>query len=110
MTASITGETWGDVIEPVREYLLNESKQPLAALRPKLEAAHRGLLESLEGVSNEQAQVRPAEGEGEDAWGIAEVLRHVASAQALMAERVRLLGSGESTESLRPSQPGGMHG
>ncbi|MBV9170247.1 MAG: hypothetical protein JOZ81_09220, partial [Chloroflexi bacterium] len=69
MTASITGETWGETIEPVREYLLNESNERFAVLRPKLEAAHRGLLDAVQSVSNEQAQIRPAEGEGEDAWG-----------------------------------------
>jgi hypothetical protein len=110
MTASITGETWGEIIEPVREHLLRESTQPIAVLRPKLDAAHAELLGALDGVTTAQAQLRPAEGEGEDAWGIAEVLRHVASAEALMAERVRLLGTGQSTDSLRPSQSGSMHG
>jgi uncharacterized damage-inducible protein DinB len=110
MTASITGETWGETIQPVREYLLSESTQPLSVLRPKLEAAHTELLAALEDVSDEQAQLRPGEGQGEDAWGIAEVLRHVASAEALMAERVRLLGNGQALDSLRPSSPGSMYG
>jgi hypothetical protein len=62
MTASITGETWGETIEPVREYLLSESTQPISILRPQLEAAHTALLAALDGVSDEQAQLRPGEG------------------------------------------------
>jgi hypothetical protein len=108
MTTPITGETWGDEVDKVREVLLQEAEQPFAALRPKLDAARRELLAAIEGVSEEQAQLRPAAGEGEDAWGIAEVLRHFASIETIMAGRIQALGSGEATDSITPTYPGYM--
>ena len=94
MTTPITGETWGDEIERVRAHLLNEASLPLPQLRGKLEVARGELLLMVQGVTNEQARFRPSTGEGEDAWGIAEVLRHVASIESIMADRVRQLGLG----------------
>jgi len=94
MTRPITGETWGDEVDGVRAYLLAEAELPLARLRLKLAAARGALLAELDGVSDAQAELRPAGGEDEDAWGIAEALRHVASIESIMAQRVRLLGLG----------------
>jgi hypothetical protein len=94
MTTPITGETWGNEIDSVRDYILRESELPFAELRPKLEAARRELLGALEGVSDEQAAFRPGSGNDEDDWGIAEALRHVASIEAIMTDRIRALGSG----------------
>lgn len=108
MTTPITGETWGDEIDSVRELLLREAEQPFAALRPKLDAARRELLAAVEDVSEEQAQFRPETGEGEDAWGIAEVLRHFASIETIMADRIRTLGSGSPTDAITPTYPGYM--
>jgi hypothetical protein len=108
MTTLITGETWGENIEAVRAYLLSEAGQPFAELRPKLDAARSELSASLDSVSDAQAQFTPGTGEGEDAWGIAEVLRHIGTIEPTMARRVRLLGSGESTEELPRGQPGYM--
>ena len=103
----ITGETWGDEIEPVRTHLLKAAEQPFTALRPPLEDAHRALLAAAGGVSEGQAAFTPAVGEGEDAWGIAEVLRHIASVEAIMANRVRQLGSGQPLN-LQATYPGYM--
>jgi DinB superfamily len=105
-TNPITGETWGENLEAVRAYLLREAKQPLSALQPKLQAAYTALRAQLEGVSDHQAQFAPPNGEGEDAWGIAEVLRHIASVEPIMAQRVSLLGSGQSTDQIKPTYPG----
>jgi hypothetical protein len=102
----ITGETWGDEIEPVRVYLSQEADQPFASLRPKLDAAHQALLAATEGVSDTQGQFRPGTGEGEDAWGIAEALRHVASIEPIMADRVRALGTGQKADALPATYPG----
>jgi hypothetical protein len=107
MQTPITGETWGDEIDSVRAHLLRVSEQPFVALRPPLEAAHNGLLAALEGVSEQQAEFTPAVGEGEDAWGIAEVLRHIASVEVIMADRVRQLGSGQPLH-LQATYPGFM--
>jgi hypothetical protein len=103
----ITGETWGDQIDPVRTYLLQEAERPLAELRPKLAEAHQALVGALEGVSEGQAEFTPAVGEGEDAWGIAEVLRHISSVEVIMADRVRQLGQGELLN-LQSTYPGFM--
>jgi len=91
----------------VRAHLLKESERPLAELRPKLAEAHQALLGALEGVSEGQAEFTPAVGEGEDAWGIAEVLRHLASVEVIMADRVRQLGTGEPLN-LKATYPGFM--
>src|SRR3954452_24827387 len=107
MTTPITGETWGDEIDSVRAHLLRESEQPLSALRPQFEEAHRALSAAVSGVSEAQAEFRPATGEGEDAWGIAEVLRHLASIEVMMASRIQSLGSG-NPPNLRATYPGFM--
>jgi hypothetical protein len=107
MTTPITGETWGDEIEPVKAHLQQQSAESLVALRTKLNAAREEILASVQGVTTEQAQFRPGSGEGEDAWGIAEVLRHIASVESIMADRVRQLGLGQPL-ALQPTYPGYM--
>ena len=102
----VTGETWGENVEEVRAYLVQEAEQPFAVLRPKLESARDEFRTSFDGLSDAQAQFTPPTGEGEDGWGVAEVLRHIASVEPLMAERVRLLGTGQSVEGLRRTHPG----
>jgi hypothetical protein len=108
MTQLVTGAVWGEEVDPVRAYLLREADEPFAALRPKLDAARSEFNAALEGVTDQQAQFRPTTGEGEDAWGIAEVLRHVATIEPIMADRVRLLGTGESLDALPRGVPGYM--
>jgi len=105
-TTPITGEVWGSDIESPRAYFLREAEQPLSALAAKCSDARADFIAALEHVSDAQAQFVPPTGEGEDAWGIAEVVRHIASIEPIMADRVRLLGSGESTESLKRTHPG----
>jgi hypothetical protein len=90
----ITGDTWGDEVDPVREYLLAEAEKPFSELRPIVTASRARLLEALAGTTKGQLQFRPPEGEGEDAMGIAEVMRHLASIEAIFAERIRQLGLG----------------
>jgi hypothetical protein len=107
MTAPITGETWGDEIDSVKVFLQREAEQPFSVLRPKVEEAHHALRAALAGVTEKQAEFRPATGEGEDAWGIAEVLRHLLSVEPMMAERLRALGSGTEPQ-LRATYPGYM--
>jgi hypothetical protein len=106
-TTPITGETWGDEVESVRAHLLKEGEQTFAELSPQVEQARSELLQALEGVSEEQAEFRPATGEGEDAWGIAEALRHIASVEAIMANRIRFLGLGLPVD-VKPIYPGFM--
>jgi hypothetical protein len=107
MSIPITGETWGDQIDPVRAFLRAESDEPFAVLVPKAEQAHRDLRAALDGVSEAQAEFRPGVGEGEDAWGIAEVLRHIISVENIMAERLRALGAGAPLN-LKPGYAGYM--
>ena len=104
MTTLITGETWGEAIEPALAYLLREAEQPFAVLRPKLESARASFRAALEGVSDAQAAFTPASGEGEDAWGIGAIARHIANVEPVFGERMRLLGTGQSADSLpRPA-------
>jgi hypothetical protein len=105
-TTLVTGETWGENVDGVRAHLLAEAEQPFSVLRPNLEMARQEFEAAIEQVSNQQAQFRPESGQGEDAWGIAEVLRHIATIEPIMAQRVRLLGSGQYTDSLPRTQSG----
>jgi hypothetical protein len=106
-TTPITGETWGDEIEPVKAYLAEEAKQPLSALKAKLENSRRTLLAAVEGVSEAQGQFRAGSGDSEEDWGIAEALRHIASVEAIMADRIRGLGTGQPA-TLKATYPGFM--
>ena len=107
MTNLITGETWGDEIDSVRAYLLEESRLPFEQLLPKFDTARAELIGALDGVSEAQGQYRPGSGEGEEAWGIAEALRHVASIEVIMADRLRQIGAGQSA-SVKATYPGFM--
>lgn len=93
-TPPLIGQTWGDEAERMRAALVQESEQPFSVLRPKLDAAHQALRTALADVTPEQAAFTPADGVGEEAWGIAEVLGHLISVEMIMADRVRQLGSG----------------
>lgn len=94
MTLPMTGDTWGDEVEAVRNFLLAESNKPFGALRPAVEEARRRLLTALDGVSEAQMRFSPGEGEGEEAMSIADVMRHLISIEAIFAERTRQLGLG----------------
>lgn len=103
----ITGETWGDEVESVRTYLLAESEQSFAELRPRVVAEREVLRTLCADTTAEQVAFRPDTGEGEDAWGIAEVLRHVASVEVIFAERIRQLGLGQPVD-VTKTYPGFM--
>ena len=90
----ITGDTWGDEVDSVRSFLLSESEKSFAELRPVVAASRQRILAALEGTSTAQLQFRPPGGDGEDAMGIAEVMRHLSSVEAIFAERIRQLGLG----------------
>jgi hypothetical protein len=84
-------------LERVRGYLVSQAeKKTFAELREPVEQARAGLLAALDGVSDEQAVFKPTAGsEGEDAWCIAEVLRHCIHDQEGVALRVRALALGD---------------
>lgn len=103
----ITGETWGDEVDSVRAYLLAESERPFAEIRPVVAAERERLRALCAGTTAEQVAFRPDSGEGEDAWGIAEVLRHVASVEVIFAERIRQLGLGQPVD-VTKTYPGFM--
>ena len=102
----ITGEVWGEEEARARAYLLSEAQRPFAGIRPALEEARLALEAELQGVSETQARFRPPTGEGEDAWCIAEVVRHVIHVETAMALRVRALALGEEP----PRSSGGPGG
>ncbi|HWC29014.1 MAG TPA: hypothetical protein VG845_02925 [Dehalococcoidia bacterium] len=101
----ITGRIYGE--QPARErtceFLLAEADRPLAELLTSVEAAHAQLAASLGGVGAVQAAFEPG-GEGEDAFSIAQVARHVAGSAAIMAERLEAIGLGQ--EPKRGTSPG----
>ncbi len=97
-TTPVTGEVWGEDREAPRAYLLSEGEKRFAELRPAVDAARTELLAALEGVSDEQARFRPAGGEGEDAWGIAEVAYHLARTEPWILARVRATAAGEEPQ------------
>ena len=107
MTAPITGEIWGDRIEEPTAYIAVQSQRPFTELRPALQAARDALSAAIEGVTEAQAAFRPASGEGEDAWGIAEVLRHIGTMDVIFAQRIRQLGKGEPVD-VQATYPGFM--
>jgi hypothetical protein len=104
-TTLITGETWGEERDTVRAYFLEQSDRPMAELRPRLEAARRDFDAAIENVSDAQAAFAPGTGEGEDAWGIVEVLRHIGRIEPTMAERIRLLAAGQSAVGIVRAEP-----
>jgi len=62
----------------VRDYLLGyTAKHDWAELWPKVVSARSAFVAELVGVSGEQSKWRPPSGDGEAAWSINEVVRHV---------------------------------
>ena len=89
----------------VRSYLVSQAeKKAFAELRPGVEEARAALLAEVNGITEEQSRFKPAlssvegpsGGEGEDAWGIAEVLRHCIQNEESVALRIRALALGDS--------------
>ncbi len=82
--------------ERVRSYLVGQAeKKTFAELRPTVDEARAAFLAELEGVSETQAAYRPTEGgEGEGAWGIAEVVRHLIQSEERVGRAVQRLGTG----------------
>lgn len=71
----------------IRSYLLGQAERyDFLDLWPRVMAQRAAFLQSLEGVTEEQAAWEPATGEGEEAWGILQVARHLLrSTQNVMA-------------------------
>jgi hypothetical protein len=93
--------------ERVRSYLVSQAeKKTFAELKPAVEQAREGVFAELRGVSEEQARFSPP-GEGEGAWSIIDVLRHLVFEEEAVALRVRALGLGDEA---RPSRLGRVVG
>ncbi len=91
-TTPITGEVFGQERDAPRAYLLAESQKQFSELRSAMEMAQQALRAALAGVTEAQARFEPGgAGEGEDAWGIAQILRHISGAQSRNAVRLRSL-------------------
>jgi hypothetical protein len=91
----ITGEVFGQERDAPRAHLLTEAEKTFSQLREPYLESHVRLLGVLDGVSDTQARFLPGTGEGEDAWGIAQIVGHLAGSEARMAKRIRNLGLGE---------------
>src|SRR5215210_2487551 len=94
-TGPVTGAVWGESNDRARAYLIAEASRPFSELVPIVEAARARLLAKLEGVSEAQAAFRPSDGEGEDAWGVLEIARHLVRVEMWITERVEALSRGE---------------
>ena len=101
----ITGEKFGEERDAPRAYLLAEAEKPFSELQSDLAAAHENLRHVLQRVSDPQSRFQPGTGEGEDAWGIAQVLRHLGASESRFAKRVLNLGRGDEMGAPAP-QPG----
>src|SRR5581483_12450091 len=91
----ITGEVFGRENEAPSAYLQAQAQKPFAELLAPYEASHANLVAVLQGVSDAQARFKPGSGEGEDAWGIAQVIGHISGSEVRMAKRIRNLALGE---------------
>jgi hypothetical protein len=101
----ITGEKFGEEREAPRAHLLAEAQKPFGELRGDLIEAQSKLRGALQGVTDGQSRFQPKGGEGEDAWGIAQVLRHLGGSEGRMAKRILNLGRGDEMGAPAP-QPG----
>ena len=72
-------------------------------LWPAITAARTALLLSLAGFSEEQALVRPPDGEGESAWSAIEIAAHVAAYSANVSAIIEATASGKTV----PKDPPG---
>jgi hypothetical protein len=101
----ITGEKFGAERDAPRAHLLAEAEKPFSDLQADLAAAHENLRNVLEDVTDPQSRFQPKSGEGEDAWGIAQILRHLGGSEGRFAKRVLNLGRGDEMGAPAP-QPG----
>lgn len=94
-----------------RSALLKHAEQPMPALLAALDSSRRDLLAALAGITDDQARFRPRTGgaaaDAEEAWSIAEVLRHLVQAEEGIADRVARLARGEPAETSVPGALGG---
>lgn len=94
----------------MRSYLVSQAeRKTFGELRVTVEDARAGLLAAIEGVSEDQAQFKPTPlGTGdEDAWSIAEVVRHCIQNEEAVALCVRALALGDQA---RPASIGRVVG
>ncbi len=97
---------------PVRDALLAQAEKPAAELVPVLIAAQAAAMAALEGLSEAQARFKPAPAaeqapDDEDAWCIAELLRHLIQSEGGNAVRIPLLARGEGAAGPTPGALGG---
>ncbi len=93
----------------VRAQLLSQAEKPFSELLPPLREAHAAAMRVLEGVSEAQARFKPVQSstDGEGAWCIAEVLRHLIQSEEGNADRIPRLARGERGESPVAGRLGG---
>ena len=88
--------------ERVRGYLLSQGKRyDYFEIWSRCVRARLEVLDSLQGVSDDQARFRPADGE----WSISEVALHVLNGSRRVARLVELLAEGQPASSDRIDPP-----
>ena len=99
--------TADDPLARVRGYLLAQAeKNDFAALWPKVMEQRSALLAAFAELSEAQAAFRPATGEGEGAWGAADLARHLVSSTRNVMAIVEAISRGEAA----PNDPLGTLG
>lgn len=91
----------------IRGYLLGQAeKYDFVDLWPRVIGQRAAFLQSLEGVTEEQAAWEPSSGEGEDAWGIRQVAQHLLRSTQNVMAIVEATARGEAA----PKDPPGVRG
>ncbi|TAK79615.1 MAG: DinB family protein, partial [Dehalococcoidia bacterium] len=91
----------------VRGYLLAQAeKNDFAALWPRVMEQRGALLAAFAELTEEQADFRPASGEGEAAWGAADLAQHLVASTRNVIAIVTALARGEAA----PEDPLGTLG
>jgi hypothetical protein len=93
---------------PIRARLIEQAEKPISELLAAALEERDALARELGSVSERQARFKPPGGQGEDAWCIAEVARHIIQAEEGLAGRVQKLGGGLPAEGA--SVPGRLGG
>ncbi|MCH7812267.1 MAG: DinB family protein [Chloroflexi bacterium] len=89
-----------EVAERVRSYIQHQASKGPDGIRNAVQKGHDQLTGLLEGLSDEQAEFKPAPEE----WCVLEVLRHVAGSKRGVARRCATMSRGEASSNFEPDE------
>lgn len=88
-----------DIRDQVVSYVKHNAEKDNDAIRDLVQQGHGQLLNSIAGLSDEQAAFKP----GPDEWSVLEVLRHVVGSKRGIARRCSVLARGEASANFEPA-------